>query len=89
MSARLTPIITITIHRPTPRATRLRTRRSSTSTCSRRPRRPPVHPQHLTRITEAYQREPRMPVINGEVCYEGIGEACRQEVSASCSGPAC
>ena len=21
-----------------------------------------------------------MPVIDGEVCYEGIGEACRQEV---------
>jgi hypothetical protein len=37
-------------------------------------------PNTVTRITEAYQRKPRMPVINGEVCYEGIGEACRQEV---------
>ena len=31
-------------------------------------------------IVEAYDREPRMPFINSEVCYEGIGEGCRQEV---------
>ena len=37
-------------------------------------------PNTVTRVTEAYERVPRMPVINGEVCYEGIGEACRQEV---------
>ncbi|OGV70433.1 MAG: hypothetical protein A3K19_12705 [Lentisphaerae bacterium RIFOXYB12_FULL_65_16] len=34
----------------------------------------------LRLVTEAYGREPRLPVINSEVCYEGIGEACRQEV---------
>jgi hypothetical protein len=34
----------------------------------------------LRLVTQAYAREPRMPVINGEVCYEGIGEACRQEM---------
>lgn len=37
-------------------------------------------PNTVSRVVEAYNREPRMPVINGEVCYEGIGEACRQEV---------
>lgn len=37
-------------------------------------------PNTITRVVESYNREPRMPVINGEVCYEGIGEACRQEV---------
>jgi len=31
-------------------------------------------------VTRSYGLAPRMPVINGEVCYEGIGEACRQEV---------
>ena len=29
---------------------------------------------------DGYATDPVMPVINGEVCYEGIGEACRQEV---------
>jgi hypothetical protein len=28
----------------------------------------------------SYARIPTKPVINAEVCYEGIGEACRQEV---------
>ncbi len=28
----------------------------------------------------AHVAEPRMPWFNSEVCYEGIGEACRQEV---------
>jgi hypothetical protein len=37
-------------------------------------------PNTVRLVAEAYAREPRMPVINGEVCYEGIGEACRQEV---------
>ena len=31
-------------------------------------------------VSEAYRWEPKMPVLVGEVCYEGIGEACRQEV---------
>ncbi len=34
----------------------------------------------VSTVAEAYNRKPKMPVINGEVCYEGIGEACRQEV---------
>ncbi|OIO01168.1 hypothetical protein COS16_06405 [Candidatus Desantisbacteria bacterium CG02_land_8_20_14_3_00_49_13] len=34
----------------------------------------------VTSVTDAYKREPVMPVLVGEVCYEGIGEACRQEV---------
>ncbi len=34
----------------------------------------------VTSVVKEYHRKPRMPVINGEVCYEGIGEACRQEV---------
>ncbi|MCD6335811.1 MAG: DUF4038 domain-containing protein [Candidatus Latescibacteria bacterium] len=37
-------------------------------------------PNTVSRVVEAYNPEPRMPVINGGVCYEGIGEACRQEV---------
>jgi len=37
-------------------------------------------PNTVRRVTESYACEPRLPVINGEVCYEGIGEACRQEV---------
>ena len=37
-------------------------------------------PNTVRRVTEAYATEPRMPVLDGEVCYEGIGEACRQEV---------
>jgi len=31
-------------------------------------------------VREAYAQEPTMPVINGEVCYEGIMETCREEV---------
>jgi hypothetical protein len=37
-------------------------------------------PNTIKTAVEAYDREPRMPFINSEVCYEGIGEACRQEV---------
>ncbi len=37
-------------------------------------------PNTIRRVVEGCAREPRMPVINGEVCYEGIGEASRQEV---------
>jgi hypothetical protein len=31
-------------------------------------------------VSREVSRTPRLPVINGEVCYEGIVEACRQEV---------
>ena len=37
-------------------------------------------PNTIRAVGEAYSRTPTMPVINGEVCYEGIGEASRQEV---------
>ncbi|HIE52506.1 MAG TPA: DUF4038 domain-containing protein [Armatimonadetes bacterium] len=37
-------------------------------------------PNTVRLVTGAYARTPTLPVINGEVCYEGIGEACRQEV---------
>lgn len=37
-------------------------------------------PDTIKLITESYAHEPVLPVINSEVCYEGIGEACRQEV---------
>jgi hypothetical protein len=31
-------------------------------------------------VTESRPAEPTMPVINGEVCYEGIGGCCREQV---------
>ncbi len=31
-------------------------------------------------VLSSYQSQPVKPVIEGEVCYEGIGQACRQEV---------
>lgn len=37
-------------------------------------------PNTVKRVSEAYRTTPVMPVINAEVCYEGIGEACRQEI---------
>lgn len=37
-------------------------------------------PNTVKRVTEAYAAEPRLPVINGEVSYEGIGGQCREEV---------
>ena len=37
-------------------------------------------PGTMELVTRSYEAQPRLPVINGEVCYEGIGEACRQEV---------
>jgi len=37
-------------------------------------------PNTVHRVTESLQQSPKMPVINGEVCYEGIAEASRQEV---------
>ncbi len=37
-------------------------------------------PSTLRLITGAYETAPPMPVVNGEVCYEGIQEASRQEI---------
>ncbi|MDO8685040.1 MAG: DUF4038 domain-containing protein, partial [Clostridiales bacterium] len=37
-------------------------------------------PNTVNIVTKEYARKPFMPVINGEVCYEGIGEGCRQDV---------
>jgi hypothetical protein len=37
-------------------------------------------PRTVEAAVAAYAAEPRLPMLNGEVCYEGIGEACRQEV---------
>lgn len=37
-------------------------------------------PNTITKVTEAVARIPLMPVIDGEVCYEGILEASRQEI---------
>jgi len=37
-------------------------------------------PRTIDLVNEAYARTPTMPVVNGEVCYEGIGQASRQEV---------
>jgi hypothetical protein len=37
-------------------------------------------PNTLRLVAEARGREPAIPVVDSEVCYEGIGEACRQEV---------
>lgn len=37
-------------------------------------------PNHVTSVVDSYAREPRMPVLVAETCYEGIGESCRQEV---------
>jgi Protein of unknown function (DUF4038)/Domain of unknown function (DUF5060) len=37
-------------------------------------------PNTVTKVRRSYAAEPVMPVVNGEVCYEGIQEASRQEV---------
>lgn len=37
-------------------------------------------PNTVERVTGEYAQSPIMPIINSEVCYEGIGEASRQEV---------
>jgi len=37
-------------------------------------------PNTVKRMRESYSEPISIPVINSEVCYEGIGEACRQEV---------
>ncbi|MFH1008724.1 MAG: DUF4038 domain-containing protein [Candidatus Latescibacterota bacterium] len=37
-------------------------------------------PNTVKVMAQSYSAEPRMPVLNSEVCYEGIGEQCRQEV---------
>lgn len=37
-------------------------------------------PNTVKRVIGEYAGKPTMPVINSEVCYEGICESCRQEV---------
>jgi hypothetical protein len=37
-------------------------------------------PNTIRTLNTSYAAQPRMPVIDGEVCYEGIMEASRQEV---------
>jgi hypothetical protein len=37
-------------------------------------------PNTVRRVSGEYATAPTLPVIDSEVCYEGIGEACRQEV---------
>ncbi len=37
-------------------------------------------PTTVATVRAAYDEDPRMPVLNGEVCYEGILEASRQEI---------
>ncbi len=37
-------------------------------------------PNHAKSVMESLRREPRMPVVVGEVCYEGILEASRSEI---------
>jgi hypothetical protein len=37
-------------------------------------------PNTIRLVTESYAQSPTMPVLVGEVCYEGIMEASRQEV---------
>ncbi|NOY82068.1 MAG: DUF4038 domain-containing protein [Kiritimatiellaeota bacterium] len=37
-------------------------------------------PNTVRLVTRARNTKPRMPVIEGEVCYEGIGGQCREEV---------
>jgi hypothetical protein len=37
-------------------------------------------PNTVNKVTRSYASVPVMPVVNGEVCYEGIQEASRQEV---------
>lgn len=37
-------------------------------------------PNTVRQVTGSLKREPKMPVINSEVCYEGILEASREEV---------
>lgn len=37
-------------------------------------------PRTIQLVAEGYARQPRMPVVEGEVCYEGIMESCRQDI---------
>ena len=71
----------ITIHPSTARVKLWKTRPYSTSTCCKRDTttaeafRTPSR-----RSTSVYAAAPKMPVLVGEVCYEGIQEASREEV---------
>ena len=37
-------------------------------------------PNTVKCVTGDYAKSPILPVIDSEVCYEGIGETCRQEI---------
>jgi hypothetical protein len=37
-------------------------------------------PNTVREVTKSYNHEQRMPFVISEVCYEGIGESCREEV---------
>jgi hypothetical protein len=37
-------------------------------------------PNTIEKVVQAVAAEPPMPVVNGEVCYEGIGDASREQV---------
>jgi len=37
-------------------------------------------PNTLKTVAAAYRREPTMPVVEAEVCYEGIMQSCRQDI---------
>jgi Protein of unknown function (DUF4038)/Domain of unknown function (DUF5060) len=37
-------------------------------------------PNTVRTVVNAYDRQPLMPVINAEVCYEGILERCREDI---------
>ena len=70
----------VTIH-PTKAATRWKTRPCSISTCCK-PVTATARAFPTRRIWSPARccRDPRMPVLAGEVCYEGIMEASRQEI---------
>ncbi len=37
-------------------------------------------PRTVQQVTQAYDRSPPMPVIEAEVCYEGIMQTCREDI---------
>jgi len=37
-------------------------------------------PNHVNSVAKSVRRKPQMPSLVAEVCYEGIGEFCRQDV---------
>jgi len=37
-------------------------------------------PYTVKAVSQSYRAAPVMPVVQGEVCYEGIGAFCREEI---------